>query len=159
MSIPEVKKPMGITLPPFNAAAANYSPAIITGNLLFTAGQTTRYAGVMQYMGQVNDANIPEGYQAARTCALNCLGIVNALGGGLENIARIVKVTGFVNCGATFHSQAKVLDGATDLLVELFGDAGRPARSAVGVVSLPGNSMVEIEMIVELKETALLLNP
>lgn len=143
---------LGLELPPFNNAAANYAPVVRTGNLAFTAGQTTRFGGAMQYMGQVTEPTISEGYQGARLCALNCLGVLNGTLGSLGQIQQIVKITGFVNCASDFTKQAAVLDGATDLLVEIFGDAGRPARSAVGVSALPGNSMVEIEMIVALKE-------
>ncbi len=152
MNIIEKMREHKITLPPFNNAVANYSPAVISGNLIFTAGQTTRFAGKMQQVGIVNDDNIELGYQAAETCVLNCLGIIDALGGGLENVERIVKITGYVFCEQSFKNQAKVLDGATDLLVKIFGDKGRPARTTVGVSSLPGGSMCEIEMIAELKD-------
>ena len=145
-------KELDITLPPFNNAAANYSPAMRTGNMVITAGQTTRYAGAMQHTGHVTADNLDEGYKAAKLCALNCLGILDELAGGLDNISKIVKVTGFVNCGPDFTKQASVLDGATDLLQSLFGDNGRAARSTVGVISLPGNSMCEVEMFVELHD-------
>ena len=144
-----------ISLPPFNHAAANYSPAIRTGNMIITAGQTTRFAGMMQYTGRVNDKNLDDGYKAAKLCALNCLGVLDTLAGGLDNISQIIKITGFVNCDTTFTKHAMVMDGATDLLHSIFGNNGRPARSSVGVISLPGNSMCEIELFAELKDGSL----
>lgn len=155
MSIQEQLTKANITLPPFNHAAANYSPAVQSGNLIFTAGQTTRYGGVMQVMGQATEDTVEQGYQGARLCTLNCLGILDALAGGLDNISKVVKATGFVNSAPGFTKQAMVLNGATDLLVEVFGDAGRPARSAVGVSALPGNSMVEVELVVEVKDPSI----
>jgi len=144
-----------IELPPFNNAAANYLPAIRSGNLVFTAGQTPKIKGILQYTGQVRDNNIEDGQNAAKLCALNCLSILDECAGGLDNISRIIKVTGFVNAEYGFEKHAKVLDGATNMLVDVFGEIGRPARSAIGVASLPGNAMCEIEMVVELKVSIL----
>ena len=149
MSIKERMNNLGIELPQFNPPAANYVPVICSGNLAFTAGQTPKIAGELQFKGKVT--SIEEGYQAARLCVLNCLGHLNNLNGGLENIARIVKVVGFVNSSTDFTSQSKVIDGASDLLCQVFGEAGRHARSAVVVAALPGNAMCEVELIVELK--------
>ena len=142
---------LNIELPPFNKAAANYSPAVKSGNLIYTAGQTPKYKGVLQYKGALNDLNYSEGIKAAELCVLNCLSIIQEYANGLDNIEQIVKVSGFINADPDFTKHAIVLDGATNLLVKVFGDKGRPARSAVGMSSLPGNAMIEIEMVVELK--------
>jgi len=154
MLIKNKLKEKNIELPPFNNAAANYTPAVISGNLIFTAGQTPKYDGVLIHKGKVDDTDYDKGIKASRLCALNCLSIISSYAGGLDNVSRIVKVNGFVNASSDFTMHAKVLDGATNLLVELFGELGRPARSAVGVASLPGDATVEIEMIVELKNNA-----
>ena len=150
MSIYERLMALGLELPPFNPPAANYVPVVCCGNMAYTAGQTPKLAGVLQYKGKV--VSVEEGYQAARLCALNCLGQLDKMDGGLDNIARIVKVVGFVNSVPDFTAQSGVLDGASDLLGGLFGEAGRHARSAVGVAALPGDAMCEVEMVVELKQ-------
>lgn len=149
MTIDEKLKSLGIQLPPFNKAAANYESAIKSGSLIFTAGQTPKINGDLQYKGKLDNSDISLGKEAARLCALNCLSIIEASIGSLDNIVKIVKVTGYVNATPEFTQHAKVIDGATDILVELFGDKGRPARSSVGVSSLPGDAMCEVEMIVE----------
>ena len=151
MYIEKKLEELGIELPPFNHAAANYSPITRSGQLLFTAGQTPKLKGVLQYKGKVSDTDCERGVDAAKLCTLNCLSIINTYIGGLDNISKIVKITGFVNSTWDFTKHAQIMDGATDLLVSLFGDAGRPARSSVGVYSLPGDATVEVEMIVELK--------
>lgn len=149
MSVYEKLKELNLELPPFNPPAANYIPVVCYGNFAYTAGQTPKLAGVLQYNGKVE--SIEEGYKAARLAALNCLGQLDKMAGGLDNIERIVKVVGFVNSSADFTGQSKVIDGASDLLGEVFGEAGRHARSAVGVASLPGDAMCEVEMVVALK--------
>lgn len=151
MSIEERLKILNIELPPFNLAAANYTPAVQSGNLIFTAGQTPKVNGTLKYVGKVDESNCQKGIEAAELCALNCLSIVKEYAGSLDNIEKIVKMSGFVNATEDFTKHALVMDGATDILVQIFGDCGRPARSAVGMGSLPGNATVEIEMIVELK--------
>ncbi|MDM8534898.1 RidA family protein [Clostridiaceae bacterium HSG29] len=150
MLINDIMKEKNITLPPFNKPAANYSPAIKSGKLVFTAGQTPKYDGVLKYKGKVSNSNFEDGIKAAELCALNCLSVINKYIDGLENIVKIVKVSGFVNAETNFINHAKVLDGATNILSEIFGDNGLPARTAIGVDSLPGDAMVEIEMIVEI---------
>ncbi len=152
MSINEKMKELELSLPPFNNPAANYSPAVRFGDMVVTAGQTPRLSGKMKYEGRVDDTNVDEGYEAAKLCTLNALGIIDALAGGLDNVQKIVKVTGFVNCGDDFIKQSTVIDGSTDLLCALFGDNGRPARAAVGVGSLPSKAMCEVELFVQLKD-------
>lgn len=151
MSVEGKLKALGIELPPFNHAAANYSPVVSSGQLIFTAGQTPKLKGVLQYKGKISNADYEKGVDAARLCTLNCLSIIDTYVGGLDKISKIVKITGFVNSTWDFTKHALVMDGATDLLVSIFGDAGRPARSAVGVYSLPGDATVEVELLVELK--------
>jgi len=150
MLIKNRMKEKNINLPPFNNAAANYFPAIISGKLIFTAGQTPKYDGLLKYIGKVSDSNLNEGKKAAELCALNCLSVINKYVDGLENVVKIIKISGFVNAEKNFTNHAKVLDGATNILIKIFGDNGLPARTAIGVDSLPGNAMVEIEMIAEI---------
>lgn len=149
MSIAERLKELGIALPSAPAPAANYVPYVVEGNLIFVAGQGT-YGdnGKLNFIGKVGaDISIDEGYQAARLCGLNCLAQLNAAAGGLDKIRRIVKVLGFVNCTPEFTDQPKVINGASDLFVEILGDAGRHARSAVGMGSLPFGIATEVELI------------
>ena len=105
--------------------------------------------------GKLNDDRIEEGYEGARLATLNALAALNELCGGLDNIAKVLKVSGYIVSEDDFHNQSKVLNGASDLLVEIFGDAGRHARFAVGINSLFGDASVEITLDVELKDEAL----
>ena len=107
-------------------------------------------SGSLAYKGRLGEnASVEEGYAAARQCAVNCLGVLKSLLGDLDRVIRVVKVTGFVNSAADFDGQPKVINGASELLQTVFGDAGVHARSAVGVSSLPLGAMCEVEMIVE----------
>ena len=144
-------KELGVELPQNAPPAAAYVPCVKANGFLFTAGQTPRLNGVLQYKGKADAMPIEDAQKAARMCAINCLAVVNA-NGGLDNVARIVKVTGFVNCGLDFTKQAQVIDGASKFLVEVFGEKGAHARSAVGMASLPGGATCEVEMIVKMKE-------
>lgn len=156
MSITEKLNELGITLPGFNPPAANYSPAVRWGDAVYTAGQTPKKDGKLILTGRVGkEVTIEQAYDAVKTCAMNCLTIVDYYAGGLDNVAEIVKLTVFLNTDADFADHAKVGNGASDLLVSIFGkQGGCPARSAVGVSSLPGNAPCEIEMIVRLKDAA-----
>lgn len=148
----EKLKELNLELPNGNPPAANYAAIVSTGNLVFTAGQTPRRNGVAVFVGKVGEElTLEDGYQAARLCTLNCLGNINSLCGGLDHIRKIVKVTCFIASASDFYSQSKVADGVTDLLAELFGNNGIPARSAVGMAALPGNVPVEVEMVVEME--------
>jgi enamine deaminase RidA (YjgF/YER057c/UK114 family) len=144
---------LGITLPNPPAPAGSYVPVVISGNLAFVAGQIPVEAGQVKFKGKVSrDVSIEAGQQAARLCTINALAQLKAALGSLGRIRRIVRVAGFVNCEPTFVDQPKIINGASDLLVQIFGDAGRHARVAVGVSSLPLDSAVEVEFIAEIEE-------
>jgi enamine deaminase RidA (YjgF/YER057c/UK114 family) len=140
---------LGIELPEVVAPLAAYVPAVRTGNLVFTAGQLPMVAGSLAGSGKVGAAMNPEdGKKLARICALNALAAVHALV-GVDAITRIVKVVGFVASAPGFNGQPGVVNGASELLGEVFGDAGAHARSAVGVSELPLDAPVEVELVVE----------
>ena len=151
MSVKDRLKEFGVELPASTPPAAAYTPCVRANGFLFTAGQTPKINGVLQYQGKADELPLEEAQKAARMCAVNCLSIIDR-NGGLDNVERIVKVTGFVNCGLDFAKQSQVVDGASKFLVDVFGDKGVHARSAVGVASLPGNAACEVEMIVQMKE-------
>ncbi len=140
---------LGIELPPVVKPVAAYVPAVRTGNLVYTAGQLPMVAGELPASGAVGGLVAPEqGRALARICALNALAAVDSLV-GIDAVTRIVKVVGFVASAPGFHGQPGVVNGASELLGEVFGDAGAHARSAVGVAELPLNAPVEVELIVE----------
>lgn len=140
---------LGIELPDVVAPLAAYVPAVRTGNLVYTAGQLPIQAGELLATGKVGAEISPEqGNQLARVCGLNALAAVHALV-GIDSVVRIVKVTGFVASAAGFSGQPGVVNGASELFGEIFGEAGAHARSAVGVSELPRNAPVEVEIIVE----------
>ncbi|HER25663.1 MAG TPA: RidA family protein [Rhodospirillales bacterium] len=143
---------LGITLPEPAAPAANYIPYVISGNLVFVSGQITMVDGELKYVGKVgDDFGIEEGYQAARICAINLLAQLKiACGGDLDRVRRVVKLGGFVNCRPDFTDQPKVINGASDLMGEVLGDAGKHARFAVGAPSLPLGIAVEVDGIFEI---------
>jgi enamine deaminase RidA (YjgF/YER057c/UK114 family) len=142
---------LGIELPPAVKPVAAYVPAVQTGNLVYTAGQVPMVAGEMAATGKVGAEVSPEkGKELARICALNALSAVDSLV-GIDSITRIVKVVGFVASTPGFGGQPGVINGASLLLGEVFGEAGAHARSAVGVSELPLNAPVEVELIVEVK--------
>jgi enamine deaminase RidA (YjgF/YER057c/UK114 family) len=141
---------LGLELPPAPRPAANYVGAAQAGNLLFISGHGPTKDGKFAYIGKVGkDLSTEEGYEAARLVTLNCLASAKTVIGDLDRITRVVKILGMVNCTEDFGEQPKVINGASDLLVHLFGDSGRHARSAVGMQSLPFGIAVEIEMIFE----------
>ena len=141
---------LGITLPQVVPPLAAYVPASRTGDLVFTAGQLPMVDGALLHTGRVAAGVSPEdAYQCARQCALNALAAIDALV-GIDRVARVVKVVGFVAAPPEFVGHPSVVNGASDLLGEVFGEAGKHARSAVGVASLPLNAPVEVELIVEL---------
>ena len=142
---------LGLELPQVPRPAGSYVPAVRTGNLVFTAGQVSFEDGEIRVTGKVGDAVSPEEAQhAARLCALNALAAAASEAGGLDRISRIIKVVGYVASCPGFNGQPQVVNGASDLLGEIFGENGHHARSAVGVAELPLDVPVEIEMIVEL---------
>ena len=138
---------LGITLPPVATPVGSYVPAVRTGSLVYTSGQVPKDAATGKVGAEVSaeDANA-----AARVCALQALAAVDALV-GLDSVARVVKVVGFVASAPGFTGQPAVINGASDLLGEVFGEAGAHARSAVGVAELPGGVPVEVELIVEVR--------
>ncbi len=126
-------------------------PAVRSGPMVYTAGQLPLSGGALLYTGKVGDTvSLEEAREAARTCALNALSAASEAAGGLDNIGRVVKVTGYVASAAGFDQQPQVLNGASDLIGEVFGKAGSHARSAVGVAELPLGAPVEVEIIAEL---------
>ncbi len=145
---------LGIELPDVVAPLAAYVPAVRTGNRVYTSGQLPMQSGALPHTGKVGAQVSPEeGHALARICALNALAAVDALV-GLDAVARVVKVVGFVASAPNFNGQPAVVNGASELLGEVFGDAGKHARSAVGVSELPLDAPVEVELIVELKAAA-----
>lgn len=139
---------LGITLPAIRPAVGNYVSCVRVGNLLFTAGQ-----GIDEYHGKLGkDISIDEGYKAARQSMLNLLSVVRNELGNLNKVKRIVKILGFVNSTEDFINQPKVMNGASDVLVDIFGEKGKHARSAVGMAQLPNNTTIEIEMVLEIDE-------
>jgi enamine deaminase RidA (YjgF/YER057c/UK114 family) len=141
---------LGLVLPPVAPPAAAYVPAVRTGNHIYVSGQIPSVEGKLQATGKVGDTVSPQDAAAlARICALNALAAAADVAGGLSAITRIVKVTGFVSSAPDFTGQAQVINGASEFLIEVFGDAGRHARSAVGMAVLPLDAPVEVEMIVE----------
>lgn len=149
---PEARlKALGIQLPPAPTAVANYVPAVRSGNLVFLAGQGPLANGKPTVTGKVGaQLTEEEGYKAARATILNSLAALRAEVGSLDRVRRIVKLTGWVNSAPGFTRQPWVINGASDLLVEIFGEAGRHARTAVAANELPFDIPVEIEIVVEI---------
>ena len=143
---------MGLVLPSTPAPMANYVTCVVAGDMLYTSGASCFIDGKPLFTGRVGaEVSIEQGYEASRVTVLNLLSMIKAHIGELDRIERIVKVLGLVNCSLDFYEQPQVINGASDLLVEIFGEAGKHARSALGTSSLPVNIPVEIEMIVQLK--------
>ncbi len=144
---------LGIELPQAAAPAANYVPYVISGNLIFVAGQITLWNGQLKYVGKVGqDLSVEEGQAAARVCGLNLIAQVRqACGGDLDRVVRWVRLGGFVNSTPDFTDQPKVINGASDLIAEVFGEAGKHARAAISAGALPLGVAVEVEATVELE--------
>jgi enamine deaminase RidA (YjgF/YER057c/UK114 family) len=141
---------LGLTLPPVTPPVAAYVPAVRTGSYVYTSGQLPMVAGKLQGTGKVGDAvTLEDAASMARTAALNALAAASSVAGGLRAITRIVKVVCFVASAPSFTQQAQVANGASELLLEVFGEEGRHARSAVGMAVLPLDSPVEVEIVVE----------
>ena len=141
---------LGLTLPPVAPPVAAYVPAVRTGNYVYTSGQLPLVDGKLQGAGKVGDGvTTDEAAGLARIAALNALAAAASVAGGLDSIARIVKVTCFVASDPSFTGQAQVANGASELLIEVLGEAGRHARSAVGMAVLPLDTPVEVELIAE----------
>ncbi len=146
-------KDLGIVLPTAPAPVANYVPTAIVGDLLFISGQISRRGDGSTITGKLGaGVDIPTGRDAARLCALAILAQAQAALGNLDRIGRIVKLTGFVNAEPTFTDHPQVVNGCSDLLVEVLGDKGRHTRSAVGVAGLPLDAAVEVEAIIAISK-------
>jgi enamine deaminase RidA (YjgF/YER057c/UK114 family) len=146
-------KELGLQLPPASKPIANYVKYVRTGNLLFLAGHGPTKADETNIVGKVGkDLTVDQGYEAAKITALSLIATLkDALGGDLSKVKRIVKVNGYVNCLPDFTEQPKVINGCSDLLVAVFGEKGKHARAAMGMVALPNNIAVEIELVVEVE--------
>lgn len=144
---------LGLTLPKVTPPLAAYLPAVRTGRYVYTAGQLPIVDGQLLATGKVGaGVSVGEAAALARTCALNALAAVASVTGGLSAVRRIVKVVGFVASAPDFTEQAQVINGASELLIEVFGEAGRHARSAVGMAVLPRDTPVEVELIAEVAD-------
>ena len=143
---------LSITLPTAAAPAANYVPFVKSGNMLYVSGQLPFENGQLLNNGRLGEnLTIEQGYAAARQCAINIIAQINAAG-ALEKVKRVVRLGGFVNSAPTFTDQPQVVNGASDLFVAVFGDAGRHARAAVGTPSLPRGVSVEVDAVIELED-------
>ena len=139
---------LGISLPIPPEPAGSYLPVVVSSNLAFVAGQIPMEGKQVKFRGKVDSIEI--GQEAARLCTINALAQLKSSLGGLDRVKRVIKVTGFVNCEPSFVDHAKVINGASDLLVNIFGEKGKHARAAVGVSSLPLDSTVELDLIAEI---------
>lgn len=151
---PEARlKELGITLPPAPEPVANYVNGVRTGNLIFLAGKGPKRADGTELRGKLGaDLTIEQGYEGARLTAINQLAVLKEMLGDLGKVTRIVKVLGMVNSDPDFVEQPAVINGFSDLIVEVFGERGKHARAAVGMASLPRGQAVEIEMVVEVED-------
>ncbi len=142
---------LGIELPALSPAAGQYVPAVVVGNLLFASGQTPTSAGRQTIVGRVgDDVSLAAARNGARLAMLNVLSGVSAVAGSLDRVRRVVRVIGYVRSAPGFSEQPAVVDGASELLLQIWGEAGRHARTSIGVAELPGGAPVEVELIVEL---------
>lgn len=152
MSAEDKVKELGLDLSAAGPPAGNYVPAVRTGNLVFVSGQLPVRPDGSRPTGKVGaDVGVEDGYEAARLAAVAMLARLRDEAGSLDKVRRIVKVTGFVNAAPDFTQQAQVVNGASDLLAEVFGDRGKHARAAIGVASLPAGVPVEVELIAEVE--------
>ena len=148
----EKLKELGIELPKAPVPAGNYIPAVKTGNLLFISGQIPLENGKVAYTGKVSDDNLETAQKSAKSCAINILAQIKREAGSLDKVTRIVRLSGFVNSVPEFTQHPKVINAASDLMFEVFGEKGKHARIALGAGSLPLDSMTEIDAIVEISE-------
>jgi enamine deaminase RidA (YjgF/YER057c/UK114 family) len=153
--IEEKIRSLGIELPDAPASSGSYVQVVITGNLIFVSGQIPVEPGSIpmevKFKGKVGkDISLEEGQEAARLCTINALAQLKSALGSLDKIRKFIKLSGFVNCEASFRNHPQVINGASDFIVQLFGQKGRHSRSAIGASSLPLNSAVEIDFIVEI---------
>ena len=144
---------LGITIPEAAAPVANYVGHVVSGNTVFVSGQVTIENGQLQYIGKLGDSvSLDDGYKAARPCAINIIAQLKAAcGGDLDRVKRVVRLGGFVNSTPDFKDQPKVINGASDLMVEVFGDKGKHSRAAVSAGALPSGVAVEVDCIAEIE--------
>jgi enamine deaminase RidA (YjgF/YER057c/UK114 family) len=148
----EKLKQLGIELPEAPVPAGNYIPVVKTGNLLFISGQIPLENGKVAYTGKVSDENLDTAQKSAKSCAINILAQIKRETGSLDKVSRIVRLSGFVNSVPEFTQHPKVINAASDLMFEIFGEKGKHARIALGAGSLPLDSMTEIDAVVEILE-------
>lgn len=151
MEIEKKMRGLGLELPEVPKPVASYVPAVRSGNYVYTSGQVPFAKGELMYRGKLGgDLTIEQGYECARVTALNCLAAVKSVTDDLDRVKQIVRVTGFINSAPGFGDQPKVLNGASDLLVEIFGERGKHSRLAIGTSELPLGAPLEIDMVVEI---------
>ena len=150
--IEEKLKTLEITLPIPPTPAGSYVPAIKTGNLLFISGQIPMEDGKVIFTGKVTENNMETAKKSAKMCAINLLAQMKRELGSLDKVTKIVRISGFVNSDPEFYQHPKIINAASDLFFEIFGDKGKHSRIAVGVACLPLNSMTEIDAIIEFSE-------
>jgi enamine deaminase RidA (YjgF/YER057c/UK114 family) len=145
---------LGIELPDAPRSAGSYVQIVVTGNLVFVSGQIPVEQGSpmqIKFKGKVGkDISLEEGQEAARLCTINALAQLKSALGSLDKIRKFIKISGFVNCEPSFKNHSQVINGASDFIVQIFGEKGRHSRSAIGAISLPLDSAVELEFIVEI---------
>ncbi len=145
-------KELGYELPQVVKPLANYTPGLIADEYIYVSGQLPIVEGKLAYTGKLgDDCPLEDGVKAAEICAVNCLSVLKSLAGDLDKIERIVKITGFVNSMPDFTAQPQIINGASDLIGEVFGEKGIHARSALGAAALPLNACCEVEMIAKIK--------
>jgi len=142
---------LGISIPVPPKPAGSYLPVVISNNIAYVSGQIPVKDGKVIFQGKVNDKNLEEAKQSAKLCAINILAQLKRELGTLDRISKIIKISGFVNSDSDFFQQPNVINAASDLFFEIFGEKGQHARIAVGVSSLPLNSMTEIDAIIEIE--------
>lgn len=150
--IEEKLEKLGIKLPTPPTPAGSYIPVVRVGDLLFISGQIPMQDGKVVFSGKVSDENMEIAQKSARICAINILAQIKREVGDLDKVSRIVRLSGFVNSDPEFYQHPKIINAASDLLFEIFGENGKHSRIAVGVASLPLNSMTEIDAIVQVKK-------
>lgn len=143
---------MGIKLPNPPTPAGSYIPVVKVGNLLYISGQIPMEDGKVVFTGKVSDDNLETAQKSAKICAINILAQIKREVGNLEKVSKIIRLSGFVNSSLEFYQHPKVINAASDLLFEIFGEKGKHSRIAVGVASLPLNSMTEIDAIIQVEE-------
>jgi enamine deaminase RidA (YjgF/YER057c/UK114 family) len=144
-------KQLGIFIPAASKPVAAYVPGLAAGDLLFVSGQLPVFDGQLLYAGRVGqDLSLADGQAAARTAVINCLAVLNDMIQSWDNLLQVIKITGYVQSADSFHDQHLVINGASQLLLDIFGDRGRHTRAAVGVNALPLNAACEVEMICQI---------